>query len=140
MPTYKAVTPIVAYAGFTKQGDFKLVPLDQLKMLDGMEYNEESFLEHMDQPLASLLKKASGIKLSLNEGNDVLTAVTYFESAKDLSEQELEQLKSYYYGQMCDGIGENLLSELKQREDVGFRLEVYGLYESDMGSQLQKVT
>lgn len=140
MPTYKAVTPLVAFAGFTKEGDFQLVPSDRLKMLAGIEYNEESFLEYMDQPLASVLTKATGIKLSLNEGNDVLTAVTFFESAKELNEQELDQLKSDYYGQMCDGIGENLLSELQNREDVGFRLEVYGLYKSDMGPQLQMAT
>jgi hypothetical protein len=41
---------------------------------------------------------------------------------------------------MSDGIGENLLSEIKNRPDIQFRLEVYWLYENDMESKLRLVT
>ena len=140
MPTYKAVTPLVAFDGFTNSGDFRLVAPEQLKMLDGLEYNDEDFVEYMEQPLASIVQQSSGIKLYLNDGNGQLTAVTYFEAARELDEQEIVQLKNYYDGQMSDGIGENLLSELQNRADVGFRLDVFGLYDSNMGSQLRKVT
>ena len=42
--------------------------------------------------------------------------------------------------QMCDGIGENLLSEIKNRPDVKFRLEVFGLYDDSKASQLRIMT
>jgi hypothetical protein len=140
MPTYKAVTPLVAFDGFTESGGFRLVPLDHLRMLDGLEYTEEDFVEHVEEPLSGLLVSCSGIKLSQDEGNGVLTAVSHFESTRELNEHEVAQLKSYYDGQMSDGIGENLLSEIQDRADVGFRLEVFWLYDDNMGSELRKVT
>src|SRR5262245_33367610 len=140
MPTYRAVTPLVAFDGFTDDGDFKFVKSEQLKMLDGLEYNDEHFVEHMDQPIASLVQHSTGITLHLNESDGQISAVTHFETARELDEQQIAQLKKDYDGQMSDGIGENLLSELKTRADVKFRLEVYWLYDETMGSQLHRVT
>ncbi len=140
MPVYKGSTPLIAYDGFTESGDFKHVPIEQLKVLDGLQYDEEDFVASMEEPLSLLVTKSSGIRLSLGEGNGLLTAVTQFETARELNEQELAQLKAEYDGQMSDGIGENLLSELKNRSDVPFKLDVYGLYEDTMGSGLKMVT
>src|SRR5687767_5897312 len=141
MPTYKAVTPLVAFDGFTDSGrDFRFVAQGKLKMLDGLEYDDEDFVEYMEKPLASFVDRSSGIKLHLNDETGHLSAVTYFETTKELDEQEVAQLKSYYDGQMSDGIGENLLGELQDRADVDFRLAVFGLYDAKMGSQVEKVT
>lgn len=140
MPTYKAFTPLVAFDGFTDSGGFKLVPSEQLRMLDGLEYNDGDFVEYMEQPLAAVVQHSSGIKLHLNEGNGSLAAVTFFETTRELDEQEIAQLKDYYDGQMADGIGENFLGELQNRADVGFRLEVYWLYDASMRPELRKVT
>ena len=141
MPTYKAVTPLVAFNGFTNNGgDFRFVAPGQLKILDGLAYKDEEFLEYMEQPLASVVLHSSGITLHLNEGNGQLSAVTFFETEKELDEQQIVELKKYYDGQMSDGIGENLLTELQSRADVEFRLEVFWLYDAKMGSQLQRVT
>lgn len=139
MPTYKAITPLVAFDGFTNSGDFRYVASEQLKLLDGLEYNDEDFVEYMVQPMASVVQESSGIKLQLNEANGQLSAVTFFKTAKELDKQEIAQLKDYYDGQMSDGIGENLLSELQHRADIEFQLEVFGLYDAKMGSQLQRV-
>lgn len=140
MPTYEAVTPLIAFDGFTNSGDFRRVAVEHLRMLDGLEYNEEDFVEYLEEPLASVVLKSSGIKLSLNGDNGQLTAITFFETAKELNEHELAQISAYYFGQMADGIGENLLSEIQSRDDVGFRLEVFGLYDESMKSQLRRVT
>ncbi len=137
MPTYIAITPIVAFDGFTESGGFKNVPPEHLKMLDGLEYTEENFVEYMEEPLSSLVVSCNGIRLSLDADNGVLTAVSQFESNRELNEDEIAQLRRYYDGQMSDGIGENLLSEIQNRPDVGFRLEVFWLYDSNMGSQLR---
>lgn len=139
MPTYKAVTPLVAFVGFTPSGDFVYALAKQLKVLDGLEYRDEDFVEYMDQPLASVVQHASGIRLAQNDDNTPLVAITHFEASKELDEEELKQLKDYYDGQMSDGIGENFLSELQRRDDVEFRLEVFGLYDAAMSSQLQQV-
>jgi len=140
MPTYRAITPLVAFDGFTNDGDFKLVESGQLKMLDGLEYNDEDFVEHMDQPIASLVQHSTGIRLHLNESDGQISAVTHFETARELDEQQIAHLKKDYDGQMSDGIGENLLSELKSRADVKFRLEIFWLYDETKGSQLRRVT
>ncbi len=140
MPTYKAVTPLVAFDGFTNSGGFRLVPSEQLRMLDGLEYNDGDFVEYLEPPPASVVQQASGITLHLGDGSGSLAAVTYFETTRELDEQEIAQLKDYYDGQMADGIGENLLGELQDRADVGFRLEVYWLYDETMRPQLRKVT
>jgi|SRR5581483_2283034 len=141
MPTYKAVTPFVAFDGFTNDGrEFKFVTPERLKVLDGLEYNHEDFVEFMEESLASLFSRSSGIKLHLNDETGHLSAVTLFETTKELDEQEVVQLKTYYDGQMSDGIGENLLGELQDRADVDFRLAVFWLYDEKMGSQLQRVT
>jgi hypothetical protein len=140
MPTYKAVTPLVAFDGFTNSGNFRFVAPKQLMMLNGLEYNDEDFIEYMEQPLSSVVQQSSGITLQLNEGTGALSAVTYFETAQELDEQHITQLKSYYDGQMSDGIGENLLGELQRRADVEFRLAVYWLYDENMGSHLDRVT
>lgn len=137
MPTYKAITPLVAFDGFTKSGDFNHVPVEHLRLLDGLKYDDEEFVAYMEEPLTSLVVKSSGIKLFLDEGDCRLKAATYFETARELTEQEIAQLKDYYYGQMCDGIGENFLCRIKSREDVGYRLEVFGLYDSTIGPQLR---
>jgi hypothetical protein len=140
MPTYEAVTPLVAYVGFTSSGDFNFASRDELEVLDGVEYVGEDFVEYMDQPLASVVQQASGIRLSLqNEDNRQLIAITRFETSKELDETEISQLKDYYDGQMSDGIGENFLSELQNRTDVQFRLEVFWLFDAAMRSQLRKV-
>lgn len=138
MPTYIATTPLVAFDGFTDSGGFRHVPKESLRVLNGLEYTAEDFVEHMDESLASLVFHSSGIRLSLDDG--LLTAVSNFECRRELSEQEIAQLKEYYDGQMSDGIGENLLSEIQNRADVGFRLEVFWLYDNTMGSQLRIVT
>src|SRR5262249_15723504 len=138
MPTYRAVTPLVAFDGFTNSGGFKFVESEHLKMLDGVEYNDEDFVEHMDQPLASLVQHSTGITFHLNESNGQVSAVTSFETAKELDEQQIPHLKNYYDGQMSDGIGENFLGELVERADVNFRLAVFWLYDATRGSQLQR--
>jgi hypothetical protein len=140
MPTYKAITPLVAFDGFTESGDFKHAPRLRLKVLDGLEYKEECFVTYMDEPLSSFALRSSGIKLSLNAYHGLLTAVTFFETDRELTEDELSLLKSDYDAQMSDGIGENFLSEIQAREDVAFRLEVYWLYDSNMASQLRIAT
>ena len=139
MSTYKAVTPLVAFDGFTNSGQFRFVAPERLKVLDGMEYNDEDFVQYIEKPLAAFVDRSSGIKLHLNDETGHLCAVTYFETTKELDEQEVAQLKSDYDGQMSDGIGENLLNELQDRADVDFRLEVFGLFDAQMGSQLEKV-
>jgi hypothetical protein len=140
MPKYKAVTPLVAYDGFKNSGDFVFVAPEQLRKLDGLVYNDEDFVDYMEQPLASVVQHSSGITLHLSEGTGQLSAITFFETAKDLDQHQLAQLQDYYDAQMSDGIGENLLSDLQSRPDVEFRLEVFWLFDSQMGSQLQRVT
>ena len=122
MRTYEAITPLVAFDGFTKSGDFYHVPVEHLRMLDGLEYNEEDFVAYMEEPLTSFVLKSSGIKLFLDEDNGRLNAATHFETSRELNEQEIAQLECYCYAQMCDGIGENLLGRIQSRQDVGFRL------------------
>ena len=139
MPTYEAITPLVAFVGFTSSGEFQFASPDELKVLDGVEYLDEDFVEYMDQALASIVQQATGIRLSHREENGQLVAITRFETSKELDEAEFTQLKAYYDGQMSDGIGENFLSELQNRADVHFRLEVFGLYETAMASRLRKV-
>jgi len=139
MPKYKAVTPLVAFDGFTNSGDFVFVAPEQLRMLDGLVYKDEDFVEYMEQPLAAVVQHSSGITLRLNEGTGQLSAITFFETVRELDEHQLAQLKDYYDGQMSDGIGENLLTDLQSRADVEFRLEVFWLYDSNMGSQLQRM-
>ena len=140
MPIYEALTPLVAFNGFTEAGGFRHVSLEGLRVLDGLDYTAEDFVTYMEEPLASLMIKSNGIKLSLDEANCLLTAVSRFESKRELNEQELVLLKHYYDAQMSDGIGENLLSEIKNGPDIQFRLEVYWLYENDMESKLRLVT
>ncbi|MEX1228721.1 MAG: hypothetical protein WEB58_00690 [Planctomycetaceae bacterium] len=139
MPTYEALTPLVAFEGFTKSGDFQHVPVDRLKTLDGLAYTEECFVTHMDEPVSSYVVKSNGIRLSLNADNGQLTAVTHFETPRELTEEEISQLKRNYDGQMSDGIGENFLSEIQARADVPFRLEVFWLYDTSKGSQVRGV-
>jgi hypothetical protein len=140
MPIYKGATPLAAFDGFTTSGEFNHVPLERLRFLEGLEYAKEDFVEYMEEPLASLVTSCSGITLCLDEGKGVLTAVSHFECRRELNEQELAQLKACYDGQMSDGIGENFLGEIQDRTDVGFRLEVFWLYETSMRSALTQVT
>lgn len=139
MPTYEAVTPLVAFVGFTPSGDFNFASLDQLKVLDGAAYIEEDFVDYMDQPLAAIVRKGRGIRLSQRESDGQLVAITNFEASKELAETELTQLKDYYDAQMSDGIGENFLTELQTRPDVQFRWEVFWLYDAAIRSQIQKM-
>lgn len=139
MTTYEAVTPLVAFVGFTSSGGFNFASSEQLKVLDGIEYVDEDFVEYMDQPLASVIKQARGIRLSQRGENGQLVASTYFEASKELDETELTQLKNYYDAQMSDGIGENFLTELQNRTDVQFRVEVFWLYDAAMQSHVRKV-
>jgi hypothetical protein len=139
MPTYEAVTPLVAFVGFTSSGDFDFASWEEVKVLDGVEYIDEDFVEHMDQPLASVVQQSSGIRLAQSKDNGQLAATTRFEASRELDETELRQLKDYYDAQMSDGIGENVLNELQGRADVQFRLEIFWLYDRAMSSQLRKV-
>ena len=139
MPTYKCITPFVAYVGFTPSGDFDFAPPEALRTLDGLAYIDEDFVEHMSQPLASLVQYASGVKLSYSEESNELVAITIFETLRELDESELDQLKKYYDAQMSDGIGENFIGQLLAREDVRFRIAAYWLYDETMQSKIQLV-
>ena len=125
MPTYEAVTPLVAFVGFTPSGDFNFASRGQLRVLDGAAYINEDFVDYMDQPLAAIMEKGRGIRLAQRENDGQLVAITHLETSMELSETELSQLKDYYDAQMSDGIGENFLTELQTRPDVQFRLEVF---------------
>ena len=140
MPIYEAMTHLVAFDGFTKAGGFRHAPLESLRLLDGLDYTAEDFVHEMEEPLASFIINSNGIKLSLDEANCQLTAVSHFESTRELNEQEIALLKHDYDAQMSDGIGENFFSEIQSRPDVQFRLELYWLYETDRGSKLRLVT
>ena len=63
MRTYEAITPLVAFDGFTKSGDFNHVPVEHLRMLDGLEYNEEDFVAYMEEPLRIAGKTTSVFRL-----------------------------------------------------------------------------
>lgn len=139
MSTYEAITPLVAFVGFTPSGDFNFATRNQLTVLDGAAYIDEDFVDYMDQPLAAIIKKGRGIRIAQRDSDGQLVAITHFETSKELSETEIAQLKDYYDAQMSDGIGENFLTELQTRPDVQFRLEVFWLYDSAIRSQIQKV-
>ena len=139
VPTYRAITPFVAFDGFTERGDFNYVPPERLKVLDGLTYTAENIVEYMDAPLSSVVVGWSGIRLFIDEETGLLTAESHIESTRDLSETEIADLKADYDGHMSDGIGENFLSEIQSTRDLGFKLAVYWLYEESKGSQLRAV-
>ena len=82
--------------------DFK-----DLRKLDGIVCQDD-FVEYLDKPLS--LKLDNGYLRFEYTGGKLYSVVEY-EAFEKLSEQELQELKSYTSGQLSDGIGEGFEQE-----------------------------
>jgi hypothetical protein len=83
-----------------------------LQSLDGLVYDEERFTDYLGGPpeedeLAAALEPGGIISFSYHDGEDLLAAVTEYQSRRPLTDAELRLVVQYTMGQWSDGIGEN---------------------------------
>jgi hypothetical protein len=78
---------------------------ESLKKFDGIDC-QDCFTDYMDSGRVTAKDVLSGGYLNFKYENGKLWSITEYQSTRVLTDQELEEVKSYTQGQWSDGIGE----------------------------------
>ena len=86
---------------------------DTLRKLHGVVYREECFSDYLmdseeDRRIFESMGLSGGyLRFEYIERDNEVVAITEYQSARDLTEKEIDYLKIYTIGQWSDGIGSN---------------------------------
>lgn len=92
-----------------------------LNSYHGFVYNDERFTDYLggaenENALAELLNPGGYLRFEYDGKSPFLTAITEYQTIRELEDAELDLLVHYTSGQWSDGIGENLATESGLRD------------------------
>ena len=118
--TYKVT--VTGVADVRDQEKTPITDPDQLKKLDGIEYQGDRFTEYLEAPnersVAEVLSPGGDIVLKFDEKSGFLLYVTEYEATRELTDDELKLLLDYTTGHWSDGIGSGFNSYCWDNHDT----------------------